>query len=390
MKLKGYFANNENDRRYTEDDFMSYTVANEKFYNMNASMTYIKKMKQGNSLTAKFNHFHKISDVEYTGDYTINQDLWSGESILFLNYTHNIGNRARLMLEPGVSLLQYKLKGEERYVRYFPRFHSSLSYMLAEQQQISFMFNIGSSSPEIYSLNNVSQNIDFVQIRRGNPNLNNMLIYNSAIVYGIFSKKISTTLFGVYNYYKDLNAINYFVEDNKMISSFSSDNNFHEISVVASVAYSPLKTLKFKGELGGIRTVNTGTSNLSQNNLKGRLDINYLLDDFIFNGFLKSPAQRLEIGLINSYQSLDYGFSIGWNHESWSIEAGVNNPFTKNRELREEINFPAYSSVNTQYSRNNQQYGYLKLFYTFGFGKKVSKTKESVDTKIGSGVIKIE
>ncbi len=390
ITLSGSRADNQRDRSYLENDFRSYTETDETFYNMDASVVYSKQMKKNNSLTSKLYHLHRISDAEYRGDYNSAQHLWSGESIWFLNYTQQIGQKFNLMLEPGLSVLQYKLKGYDKSIQYSPRLHLRLMYMLTQQSQLMLVAGVGNSFPEINYMNDADQVVDSVQIKRGNPHMKSEILNANAIVYNLFFEKFNVSLAGAYNYFPHVASLHYYVEGDKMISSFDSDNINQQFHLQMSATWRPSKKLHIKGEVLASRIENSKAIDVANNYIRGRFDANYYIKNFAFNLFYNTPEEYYSGKLIESYKAADYGLSVAWNHKQWSVEAGANSPFTKEREFTEKINLPVYSSNKSFYSRNNQQYAYVKVLYTFDFGKKVGKTKESVDKGIDSGTLKVE
>ena len=69
---------------------------------------------------------------------------------------------------------------------------------------------------------------------------------------------------------------------------------------------------------------------------------------------------------------------------------GTNNPFLTNNETRYYLNSNVYSYSNHIYNRVNQQTGYIKVAYTFDFGKKMSKDQKNISTTINSAILKAE
>ncbi|ERI88795.1 hypothetical protein HMPREF1981_00262 [Bacteroides pyogenes F0041] len=390
VSLYGSLADNKYERMYSEPNFISQSTTKEKFYNINTSANYNIQLKNNNSFAAQFHHFHKISIADYSGDYDISQRLWSGETLLFLGYNQQIGQRLHYSIQPGTSLLQYALKGDTPNRQYSARLNMSLMYMLSRQQQIRLVANIGNSFPQIATLNRVDQVIDFLQIKRGNPNLKNMTLYNNGIIYSLFSEKFNLQCMAIYNYFKNAYSMNYFAEGDKMVASFGSEDKYQQIIGVLSGTWKLTNSVHLKGELAGIRTVNTGSVNVSQNSLKANLDINYYLRNFIFNIYVKSSVRELEMGPISTYNAPKYGASVQWSRNRWHIEGGVNTPFVKKYKIVNEVNHPSYKSENTLYSRNNQNFGYIKVSYSLNFGKNVDKEQRQINTNIDTGILKVE
>ena len=57
------------------------------------------------------------------------------------------------------------------------RFTFPFVYHINKQQQLAFIANIANEQPEISYMNNIDQTVDFIQIKRGNPYLDNTKYY---------------------------------------------------------------------------------------------------------------------------------------------------------------------------------------------------------------------
>ena len=84
-----------------------------------------------------------------------------------------------------------------------------------------------------------------------------------------------------------------------------------------------------------------------------------------------------------------YGASVSWSHKGWYIEAGTENPFTRHSRYREHADYGVYQYNQVQTSRIYQRTGYVKLAYTFDFGRKTSRDKNDVDRSINSAIMKV-
>lgn len=86
----------------------------------------------------------------------------------------------------------------------------------------------------------------------------------------------------------------------------------------------------------------------------------------------------------------NYGASLSWNYKNWALEVGTNNPFWSNNRTKYYLNSDVYSYNQNIYRRVNQQLGYVKIAYTFDFGKKTSKDQKNINTNINSAILKAE
>ena len=120
--------------------------------------------------------------------------------------------------------------------------------------------------------------------------------------------------------------------------------------------------------------------------------MNYFWKDFAFKAYGVIPYYTIGgfYSLNHKKMHGEYGFSIGWNKKNWNIEAGVNSPFTKNNQIKTWLDTEVYRFNTIRTERANQQTAYLKLAYTFDFGRKTSREQSEVDKTIKSAILKAE
>ena len=80
------------------------------------------------------------------------------------------------MINPGLSLLNYKLHTQPKCQDWTFRTNSWIRYQLHSNHQFSLGFAMGNFQPDISYVNTADQTIDFLRIQRGNPNLANPTI----------------------------------------------------------------------------------------------------------------------------------------------------------------------------------------------------------------------
>ncbi|PDP40001.1 hypothetical protein CLI86_14060, partial [Tannerella forsythia] len=101
---------------------------------------------------------------------------------------------------------------------------------------------------------------------------------------------------------------------------------------------------------------------------------NYFIKSFAINVYAKTQEKRLENRtLVFTQTPASYGLSVRYSNRNLMAEAGTENPFTQQAQYREYADYNIYRYDQTQTSRIYQQTAYLKLAYTFDFGRKTSR-----------------
>lgn len=383
------YTQNTYDRSYQENEYASMTNVDEKLYMLNPSLNYSLYMPHQNTLTVQLMHSHRITSATYAGDNPSWQHLWSGESLLFASYNQRFG-KLSMNGRIGMSALQYRLHGHEKTHYISPRGDLSFFYQFSDRQQFGIGAAVGNAYPEINTINTAEQTIDQIHVKRGNPYLDKIKMYMAS---GSYSLQVGRfNLFGIFMYSSEINTVlpAFSVEGNKLVESYRSDGDYHLLQGGLDLSWKATDALRFK--LGGRWQYSkiTGQDSQDQNNVYGRLTVNYYWKDFSLNVYGKTQTRLLSGDGVYEWQDGNYGASVSWYHGGWALEAGTNNPFYTHARTRSFLRSDVYRYDREVYSRLNQPTGYLKVAYTFDFGKKTSKDYRNVNTTIDSAILKAE
>ena len=386
--LNGSYTKNAYIRNYMEGEQKSMTKADEKLYTFSTVGIYNLKLKHNNSLGWNIQHHHNITSSSYSGDYTSWQHLWVGQSLSFLSYTQNLG-KFSFTISPGISLLQYKLHGNNKQYFWTFRTHSWGNYNINSNHQLMAGLSIGNYQPSINTINMVDQNVDFFIIKRGNPNLSNTKIHDYFLTYNAHVSSLNIQLNFTYTTLANNLVSDYYVENNKIINSYRSNSSFQKLKSELLCSYRISDNLRANATLKYEHMNVPETSNLKENNLFASIDVNYFIKSFAINVYAKTTEKELDqTTLAFLKHPASYGLSLRYSRKNWMAEMGTENPFTKELHYREYADYGVYKYNQVQISRIYQQTAFIKLAYTFDFGKKTSRDSNDVDRSINSAILK--
>ena len=379
-----WYTRNTYERTYTEDQRRSSTSVNENLYSFVMTNRYTFRPDTSNTYLVHLNHYHDRSFMEYSGDYESKQHLLNGQTIFRINYIREFGKKATLYVDPGISLMNYRLQNERmKYVWTF-RTNTWVRYRFNSLHWIGVGFSHHNNQPEISTLNEVDQTIDFYQIKRGNLNL--YMMYEGRIGPFNMQARVWKEQFK-HNIYP-----HYYAEGNKLISSYRSDGSFNRFNADMSVSCrisDHIRTrlgLEYHDMYTDIEQLH-----LSRKNFAASADVNYFIQSFAINAYFKTPKKMLDQSrLVFMETPMIYGLSVRYSNRNLMAEAGTENPFTRQAQYREYADYNIYRYDQTQTSRIYQQTAYLKLAYTFDFGRKTSREQSEVDKTIKSAILKAE
>lgn len=389
VDLTATYTNNEYIRKYTERNYFSHTKVDESLYNITFSTDYNIQLKHNNSFGLNFSHLHSISSATYKEDFNEWSHLWTTETLLMGQYNQSIG-KIYMSLQFGGDLLQYCLHGNEAKRYLSPHANILLNYQINSENSILYGLNTGNSNPPMEWINNVNQELDSLFVKRGNPHLEKTNYYNSYLVYNHQTGKINLQVAGLY--FGAINSVfsDYYIANDKLVNTFRTGGNFHQLKGSLAVTYKIIPSLHIK--LLGFYRYNEITGKVKQhrNEWGGSMDINYYWKDFAFNIHGKSTGKTLDNYPAFIDTPATYGAFVRWNHKNWMAEAGTDNTFSKHNRTKMYMDMGVYRFHNSSYSETYQKTGYIKVAYTFDFGKNTSKEQRNINTTINSAILKAE
>ena len=384
----GYYSRNDYNRFYNEDDKSFHSLVKEDYCYVKANANYSMAFSHRNRLAFSLFEFIRISDSEYTGTSTYNQNLHSSETILFADYSQRLG-RFFFDINPGLSFLTYRLKGMESINHLTPRLQTRAVYKIDKVQQLQFTFALGNTYPRITTINNVEQQIDPIIILKGNPDMDNSILLNPRLSHTVNLNKFALQT-GVSYFYQNHSIISdYYIRDGHLISTFRDDCIYHRPSADISMTYKPSGSLNMKLSGQWIEhLVRGGTEHRSLSSISGSAMVNYYIQDFSFSVSLATPSQDLIDCQICRKTFWQYQLSAMWKHGNWAIEANANNLFMMKNNIVDELSAPYYSFKQINQSRSYNQYATLKIVYSFDYGKKTSQTPDYEHKNSESAILK--
>ena len=390
IRAMGSYSDNTYQRNYAEDERLSRTHVNEDYYSFNLLGVYGINLKNS-TLGASIMHDHHITSSTYTGDYDSWQHLWRGETIVYLSYMqHLMNDKWTFLLYPGVSFLNYRLHSQalQRYWTF--RTNSWIRYQPNKNHQFLGGFAMGNNQPDISSMNDMDQTVDFLQIKRGNPYLDNPVIQEFFFTYNAKLNPVNLKL----NLWSTILKHNirsaYFIEGDKLVNTFRSDATYRKWKAELSASCRISDNLRVNGKLRYEKFEYPSIPGVETDNFFASLDMDYYFKSFTLRGWIKSTERTLDDSSLAITKSpCTYGFSLRYNASNWMAEIGTANPFNAHSHYREYLYTDVYQYNQVRTSRIYQQTGYIKVAYTFDFGKKTSKERNNVDRSINSAILKV-
>lgn len=384
------YTKNDYRRRYEESGNSILTYNKENTYSVNADIDYRLRLRNKDYLTFHFQHLQKMSEIDYSSA-TETQRLTSGETTLTAEYRHRFNDNWMIYLQPGISSINYRVNKEQSRHVLSLRMNAHVFYTFRKNNSLLFeIFSPSSEHPQINYLNDVEQQIDLFKIQRGNPDLSTPKYFHTAIGYTGQFEKVNILLAGIFDPQKDINVSHYYLDGDKIVQSYTSECRMNRYAVILSLAWKPNDDLQINTDITYLNEKAKGLREAEASRINGSLRIAYFWKDFSINAFVKSPDSYLSYDVAKINIPTRYGLSVAWHYDGWSAEAGVENLFIKNNRMKKEITSDIYDHYTKTYDETDQQFGYVKVAYTFDFGRKISHEKNDVNRDINSAMMKAD
>lgn len=345
-----------------------YSLTKGEKYSIIGEGIYEKQFNTG-KFTGGIKHTQAYLQNRYSGNVASKITMNTAETYAFAEYQSKI---KKLDYTVGIGAMRtYNSQGDESSEKYIFKPSVSLSYSINGQWFFRYNGYISGYAPSLSDLNNISQEMDKYQIRKGNPDLKSVTFYTNTLSASWQSRYVSVDLFGRYSYDDKPIMENTYFEDGRFVRTTENHKGFHRINLETSVQIRPYKeyiSIKITPFLNRyISYGNSYTHTHTNIGLRGSLMAMY--KNWALMAEMNTSNHTLWGETITKEEKL-HTLMVGYNTEKWSLSAGVINPFTKT--YRQEVENLSKSAPYRQFafSKNMRQFFMVNASFTLDFGKK--------------------
>jgi hypothetical protein len=345
---------------------------------------YEKKLETG-KLSGGIKHTQSYTSNIYDGNVSTNIGLNFSETY---SYGEFQWRKNKFSYTFGLGVMRtYNSQGNSKNERYIFRPTLRVAYNINDNAYIRYNGYISGYSPSLSDLNNVEQEIDSLQIRRGNPNLQTVWYYVNTLNAG-FNKGIFGAEFYMrysYDHKPIMEQITF--EDGKFVRSDVNHKGFHRINMETTFKLKPWKDyITFSVSPALNRYISFGNDYThTYTNLQVRTSLIANYKRWMLNFELKTRwnnywAETLDIG------EKIHALMTGYNAEKWSVAVGMFNPFSKGYTLGSKNDSRLAPNVSNAYTNNFGQILMANFTLNLNFGrqyKAANKRLNNDDTDAG-------
>lgn len=297
---------------------------------------------------------------------------------------------ADLMLD--LALNHTNIKGVYKYTRFEPRFSLSGRYRFDDSNYAGVSLNYTRTRPEAGDLSPVTQVIDDMQIRRGNPDLKRG--------YSMGCDLDGNFTIGKFEFYPYINC--YYSQNEIQEETFLEGNtvvrmpsNFKYVKVLkagidisADVAEWLSATIAFGNNWFASKSKSTGIK-YDYNKMWIRADVSLMWKKWMltYNVWTHNNDFYGQV-LETSGRAMSFSLSRVWMNNRLSTSLRLQNPFSRNFSKQGVVN---YSDVAPYENWNRSDYGFrmltLNVVYKFNIGRKSSESNIVTDVEPQNNIV---
>lgn len=381
------YSNNRFNYLLKEGSFENSNYTKEHYYRLVLGSNYTKSMSKGWTLTGALYNFTERSRTGYLLNHaSVNGGLTYSETLLEAGVSKRWA-KMLTSLDGGISQLFYKIRGEKHKSRYSPRIAATVKYSFTPSFYVQYRGSVTNSFPTMTMYNDIEQDIDTIQKRRGNPNLKPTTIVSNSL--NINCDINNWSFYAMYDMFISWKNNAEFVDyDNGyFLHSLLSEGHYYYTNPEIGVSYAQNGFL-LKTRFGAEHYQVSGRNGLTDTEWYIKSSVAYAINALNVGMYYTTYRHGVYATLEHWSCTALYGLTVSYKYKGLAVQAGCQNPFTDYR---------SHSSLLTQdYSKHRYRidnlkgkYYYLKASISLDFGnKKHAYTDADTGKSINSAIMK--
>ena len=329
-------------------------------------------------MTAGIKHTQAYMNNIYDGNISSKVSMNTSESYLFAEYNQKI-NRFSYTLGIG-GMRTWHQQGELSQEKYILRPTITLSYNAPKNFYFRYNAYMSGYSPSLSDLSDVTQEIDIYQVRRGNPNLHSASYISNSLTASWKCKYVSIELFGRYSYdHKPIMEETLF-ENDHFVRTMANQKGFHRLNIQSTIQMYPWEEyIMIKLNPFFNRYISNGnTYTHTHSNLGFRSSIVGKYKNWIAMAEMNTSFHDLWAETLSRGEAL-HSIAIGYNHDKFSIQGMIMNPFTKRYEQSVDNLSALAPNKQLAYSTQLSRIVMLNVSFNLGFGKQYNNSRKRIN-----------
>jgi len=395
LDVVGTYINTSNQRNYSETKENTlldniFSKVNGDKYSIIGEAIYGRKYTKWLSLNYGINYYQAYTKNDYSGTISSVTEMHENHTTGFVEAKGG-NDHFNYSLAGRLSYFWTK-QGDNSYRKTVVYPKLKLGYHFSDKLNMSYSCRLSYDTPSLSDLSNVSQLIDSLQIRRGNPDLKISHAWShyfqSDWTIGLFDINA-----GVYYMYQGNPVMEETLrENNKFIRTTFNQKSWQKVNPELNVQFGPIKNILTLNLTGGVNYYDS----------KGR-DYRHYYTNWYCRGSVTASYKNLTtVFMFHSHENnfygetLDYGenfhvLSLKYTYKAMSFGVIAFNPFaSRNSYNRPTENWSKFApSKNTWYLRESSRLFIASFSWDINFGKKYNASQKQINNSdTDSGTLK--
>lgn len=288
---------------------------------------YERTLKKG-KISAGLKHSQSFTNNQYSGNVVADVNLHVAETYVYSEYQLR---QNKLNYTFGIGLTRtFNSQENQKNESYIWRPTLRVNYTINDNAYLRYSGSVLSTAPSLSDLNNVEQDIDSLQIRRGNPDLHTVWFLSNKINAGYNKGILGLEIFAHYLYHNKpmMEQVSY--NGNKFVRMIINQRAMHQLYTEASISLKPWKdyiTLRYTPQFNRFVSQGNGYTH-TFSYFRTQVSVNMSYKNYFAGAEIYSRWDNLW------GEDLEYGekmhiVTAGYNKPTWNITAMLFNPFSK-------------------------------------------------------------
>ena len=381
----GTYMDSKSTRLYQQtqadtDPYVSFSCVTGNKYSLITEGIYEKKIKNG-IFTGGLKHTQSYTENVYTGNVSSSIGLSVAETWGHLEYQFR-KNKFNYMFGLGAKRTFYS-QDENRMEKFIFCPKLSVAYNINDYAYIRYNGYVSSYPPALSDMNDVTQNIDALQVQQGNPNLRTVRFIANNFNAGYNKGMFGIELFAQYFYQHQPVMEQVIFADSVFIHTNFNQRAYHHLYSELAVKLRPWQNYIMLSVFPSFdRYICIGNDYLHTYNnwrIRGSLMITY--NNWIFMAEDNTRRNNFWGETLSLGDPSVLMLTAGYNTQKWGAGVMVANPFT-NTWTSGNVNYSALAPYTSSiYTHNLGQVILFRFRLNLSFGRKYNAADKRLDNK---------
>jgi hypothetical protein len=335
-----------------------------------------------NRFSAGLRHTQSYADNTYRNGHSYNTRMQQGETFLYGEWK---GRIRKLDYSLGTGVTRYAFSredgaGDYSYYAVNPRLNLFLP--LSGYSSVRLKATLNSNTPSLAELSVVEQNIDSLQIQRGNPDLKPSLRYNTELNYEWKKGLFYANFQGAYTYQPSAVMEERFLEGGHIVKTWNNQKDWQYLNTALYLRVGPVRDILTFSLQGGLNRYVSNGNNYRHvyNNPHLYMDVSGMYKNFMLNAGYGILSWGNLYGETMTKESTFHQIILNYKYRNANFGIGASNPFANVHRQDSESRSEYASYKRSLYINDSAR----MFFFTFSWNVTFGRSYQSGNKRLNN------